>query len=118
MLCSENFRQWHSHNKKFLENFIRDLRKTFGLKSELAGVVSTNGFYSSLERCCRRHGIYKKVYRFFEKAPWEVSDLYDYELLEMAIEYGIIQETDIFGTTKIFGSQTSIIISEGGGAHG
>ena len=86
--------------KQFLSDFIQELRVEFKLKENDFGLVnfaSTNGYYRALERCCKRHHLEDEVYRYISDAPCEVSDLYDEELLEIAVTYGVITEEELVG---------------------
>lgn len=86
--------------KSFLTDFIQELRTVFNLKENDTGLVnfaSTNGYYRALERCCIRHHLEDEIYRYISEAPCEVSDLYDEELLEIAVTYGVITEKELAG---------------------
>ena len=86
--------------KQFLSDFIQELRAVFNLKQNDTGLVnfaSTNGYYRELERCCIQHHLEDEIYRYISEAPCEVSDLYDEELLEIAVTYGVITEKELAG---------------------
>ena len=86
--------------KQFLSDFIQELRTVFNLKENDTGLVdfaSTSGYYKALERCCIRHHLEDEIYRFMSAAPWVVADLYDEELLEIAVTYGVITEKELVG---------------------
>lgn len=80
--------------REFLADFIKEL--TEGIDMErlpdgwIANVLSTFSFYHALKVCCLKHGIFDEIYSYFDGLPWYISDLYDAQLVEMAIEYGII----------------------------
>ena len=86
--------------KSFLADFVKELRAEFNLKENDTGFVnsaSTNGYYRALERCCIRHHLEDEIYRYISEGPCEVSDLYDEELLEIAVTYDVITEKELIG---------------------
>lgn len=51
----------------------------------------TGGWYKSLKDTCDKHNL-QNVIAYYDQLPWYDSDLFDSELGDLLVEYGLVEE--------------------------
>lgn len=91
--------------KDFLTIFKKELMQTFDFLTEDSTawsdyfhLESTCGFYTALENACNNHP-YKHmgtgIWRYANSLDWYDGDLFDDELINLMVKYGVIKEGSV-----------------------
>lgn len=91
-----------------LKCFLKELIDVFDIKHEvtmcntIAHLEGTYGWYEAFKKMCVNYGL-EDILAYYDKLEWYDSDLFDGELGDLLVEYGLVEfgNPDDLGYAKI-----------------
>lgn len=82
--------------KDFIADFLLNITQVFNLKEPISYfdtivyLESTCGWTDAFKNTCQKHNI-EYVFAYYSSLEWRDSDLFDDELGDLLVEYGLIK---------------------------